>query len=74
MITMDENLNGIKIVLLDLDGTVYLGGVPIPGALEFLERCKERDVKTIFLSNNSSKSVNQYLAKLKSIGIAKKKN
>ena len=69
MITMDENLNGIKIVLLDLDGTIYLGGVPIPGALEFLQRCKERGVKTIFLSNNSSKSVNQYLVKLKSIGI-----
>ncbi len=69
MITMDVNLNGIKIVLLDLDGTIYLGGAPIPGALEFLQRCKKKGVKTIFLSNNSSKSVKQYLAKLKSIGI-----
>lgn len=69
MIAMDENLNGIKITLLDLDGTIYLGGVPIPGALKFLQRCEERRVKTIFLSNNSSKSVNQYLTKLNSIGI-----
>ena len=60
---------GMKIVLLDLDGTIHLGGIPIPGAVDFIQRCHESGIKTIFLSNNSSKSVNEYVVKLNSMGI-----
>ena len=66
---MDASLQGIKIVLLDLDGTIHLGGVPIPGALEFIERCRKRGIAPIFLSNNSSRSVKQYVEKLHGMGI-----
>lgn len=66
---MDNNLDGVEAVFLDLDGTIYLGGDLIPGALEFLERCYEKGVKRFFLSNNSSRSVNQYLKKLHDFGI-----
>ena len=66
---MDSKLSGIKAVFLDLDGTIYLGGNLIPGALEFLERCKQQGVQRYFLSNNSSKSVEQYVAKLDAMGI-----
>ena len=66
---MDASLQGIKIVLLDLDGTIHLGGVPIPGALEFIQRCRVNDIATIFLSNNSSCSVKQYVEKLHGMGI-----
>ena len=30
---------GMKIVLLDLEGTIHLGGTPIPGAVDFIQRC-----------------------------------
>ena len=60
---------GMKMVLLDLDGTIHLGGIPIPGAVDFIQRCHENGIKTIFLSNNSSKSVNEYVVKLNSMGI-----
>ena len=66
---MDAKLSGIKVVFLDLDGTIYLGGNLIPGALEFLSRCQESGVKRYFLSNNSSKSVDQYVAKLNAMNI-----
>ena len=46
---------GMKIVLLDLDGTIHLGGIPIPGAVDFIQRCHESGIKTIFLCYNSSK-------------------
>ena len=36
---MDAALDGIEAVFLDLDGTIYLGGELIPGAMEFLARC-----------------------------------
>tara|TARA_S200000501_G_scaffold61047_1_gene51639 strand:+ start:69 stop:830 length:762 start_codon:yes stop_codon:yes gene_type:complete len=62
-------LDGIDAIFLDLDGTIYLGGEPIEGALDFLERLKQRGIRRFFLSNNSSKSVSQYLEKLTSMGI-----
>ena len=66
---MDASLSGIDAVFLDLDGTIYLGGELIEGAEAFLERCKEQGVQRYFLSNNSSKSVAQYLTKLHALGL-----
>ena len=66
---MDSNLDDIDAVFLDLDGTIYLGGDLIPGALDFLDRCDVRGIRRFFLSNNSSRSVSQYLNKLSSMGI-----
>ena len=66
---MDSSLEGIKAIFLDLDGTIYLGGELIEGALSFLSRLKDSGIRRFFLSNNSSKSVDQYLVKLQSLGI-----
>ncbi len=66
---IDEGLNGIDAVFLDLDGTVYLGDGLIEGASEFLNRLEQRSIRRFFLSNNSSKSVGQYLEKLSGMGI-----
>jgi HAD superfamily hydrolase (TIGR01450 family) len=66
---MDADLAEIDVVFLDLDGTIYLGGDLIQGALEFLNRCDARGVKRYFLSNNSSRSVDQYVSKLNGLGI-----
>ena len=66
---MDASLDGVLTVFCDLDGTLYLGDELIPGALEFLERCEARGIRRFFLSNNSSRSVEQYLAKLRGLGI-----
>ena len=66
---MDARLEGIDAVFLDLDGTIYLGGNLIPGALEFLARCEELGVRRYFLSNNSSRSVEQYVEKLHKMNI-----
>ena len=66
---MNTNLSGIKLVFLDLDGTIYLGDELIEGALDFLKRCEKRGIQKYFLSNNSSKSVDQYVSKLTGLGI-----
>ena len=66
---MDSSLEGVKAVFLDLDGTIYLGGELIPGALEFLSRCEKQGVQRYFLSNNSSRSVEQYVTKLHKMNI-----
>jgi glycerol 3-phosphatase-2 len=66
---MDASLADIDAVFLDLDGTIYLGGDLIEGAEAFLQRCEVRGVQRYFLSNNSSKSVSQYLTKLHALGL-----
>ena len=66
---MDAGLSNVKAVFLDLDGTIYLGSNLIEGALEFLDRCDEKCVKRFFLSNNSSRSVSQYVEKLHKMNI-----
>ena len=61
---INESLNGIEAIFLDLDGTIYLGDELIEGAIDFLNRLGSRGIARFFLSNNSSKSVAQYLHKL----------
>ena len=62
------DLKDITLYLLDMDGTVNLGYDPIDGAKEFLETLKEQGKNFIFLTNNSSKSKNDYVEKMRSLG------
>ena len=68
------SLEGLQAIFLDLDGTIYLGGKLIPGALDFLDRCSERGIARFFLSNNSSRSTLQYREKLSGFGIEVKED
>ncbi|MEF8840920.1 MAG: HAD-IIA family hydrolase [Haloarculaceae archaeon] len=55
--------------VLDLDGTVYRGRDPIPGAPEAIERLRERGLALLFLSNNPTKSREAYVERLDRMGI-----
>lgn len=66
----ESRLPGIRCFLLDLDGTVYLGGRLLPGAAEFLRRARETGRDFAFLTNNSSRSGEDYLMKLTGMGLA----
>ncbi|MEG0395492.1 MAG: HAD-IIA family hydrolase [Oscillospiraceae bacterium] len=63
-----ENLAKTKVFLLDMDGTFYLGEKLLPGALRFLKECKENGKSFCFLTNNSSKSAEDYIKKLEKMG------
>ncbi|MBN1578015.1 MAG: HAD-IIA family hydrolase [Chitinispirillaceae bacterium] len=65
-----ERLRCVKLFLLDLDGTVYLGSKPIPGALDFIGNLKRCGIGYLFLTNNSSKSAAEYVAKLTAMGFS----
>lgn len=47
--------------LFDIDGVVCLGNEPVPGAAEVLKALQERAKKLMFVSNTSSRSVEQVL-------------
>jgi len=58
-----------KLFLLDMDGTIYLDNDLFDGTIEFLNYVKEIGGRYIFLTNNSSKSVDKYIEKLGKLGI-----
>ena len=55
--------------LFDLDGTIYLGDVVLPGAVETIAALRAARRRTIFLSNNPTRTRRQYAAKLTALGI-----
>ena len=60
-----EQLQKIKLFLMDMDGTVYLGPQKIPGAFEALETLRQNGRRICFLTNNSSRSQDQYVEHIK---------
>lgn len=63
-----ERLSNIKCFVLDMDGTIYLGGRVLPGAKELLELFEQRGIPYFFFTNNSSKSPSAYIEKLQALG------
>ncbi len=58
-----------KLFLLDMDGTIYLGNRLFDGTLDFLNLIKNTGRRAMFLTNNSSKSLDKYVEKLNGMGI-----
>ncbi len=57
-------------LLLDLDGTVYLGGQPIDHVAPALSRAAVLGAKSVFVTNNASRPPAEVAAALTSMGIA----
>lgn len=58
-----------KFFLLDMDGTIYLDNDLFDGTIDFLNEVKVKGGRYLFVTNNSSKSTDAYVKKLKNIGI-----
>lgn len=67
---MNKRLNDIRHLALDMDGTIYSGGTLFESTLPFLALMERLGMGHTFLTNNSSKSSKDYLARLSKIGIA----
>lgn len=65
-----ENIKKLRLFLLDMDGTIYLDDQLFDGVTDFLSHVKAIGGKYMFLTNNSSKSVEKYIEKLAALGIA----
>ena len=63
-----SSLADIRLFLLDMDGTVYLGSRLLPGSLDFLRYLEESGRDHLFLTNNSSRNADYYSKKLTKLG------
>ena len=61
-------LSNKRCVILDMDGTIYLGDTPIKNAVDFII-ANWNNINFYFLTNNTSKSPMSYVKKLNSMGI-----
>lgn len=59
----------IKHVALDMDGTIYMGSTLFPWTKNFLSSLTEHGIGYSFLTNNPTKSIPDYLKKLRGLGI-----
>ncbi|RYG17601.1 HAD-IIA family hydrolase [bacterium] len=57
-----------RAVLFDLDGTLYRGAEPIPGAIETVEELIDRGVLVRYVTNNATLTREAFAAKLRGMG------
>lgn len=55
--------------ICDLDGVIWLGDRPVPGSAEAVARLRAAGETVLFVTNNSSLTIADYLAKLGAVGI-----
>ncbi len=64
-----QTIQNIKLFLFDMDGTLYLGDRLFDFTKELLQAIRDNGGTYLFMTNNSSKSVADYIKKLQKMGI-----
>ena len=67
---LKEYVQKLKLYLFDMDGTLYLGDRLYDFTIELLDTIKNTGGTYLFMTNNSSKSVDKYIEKLGKLGIS----
>ena len=62
-------LRNKKLWLFDMDGTIYLGNQVFPGTVPLFTEIRRRGARYMLVTNNSSKSVETYVEKVRKMGI-----
>ena len=60
----------IKAVIFDLDGVIYRGQTPLPGAGDVTRWLRARDFQTYYFTNNSTKTRESYVELLAGYGVS----
>jgi 4-nitrophenyl phosphatase len=66
---MTHLIKSIQCLIFDMDGTIYLGSRLLPGAANSIHHLNEISFPYFFLTNNSSRSKEDYARKLTEMGL-----
>lgn len=69
-----SSLKEKKLWLFDMDGTIYNENTLFDGALDLFDQIARDGGKYVFITNNSSKSLDDYVRKVNNLGIKADKN
>lgn len=64
-----EKLKHINNLVIDMDGVLYRGDVPLPGLTEFFGFIRRHDINFVLATNNSTRSPKAYADKLAGMGV-----
>src|SRR5689334_12312480 len=62
-------LSKIKALIIDMDGVIWKADAPIGDLPAIFQRIRERGIKYVFATNNSTRTSDEYVARLKEFGI-----
>ena len=62
-------VSAYDVVVLDLDGVVYLGNDPVPHAAEVLRSLRSSGAQLAYVTNNASRPPGQVVERLESVGV-----
>ena len=62
-------LSSLQTLLIDMDGVLYRGPYALPGACELFALIRRYGISYNLITNNSSRTTQQYLGKLRGFGI-----
>ena len=62
-------VDGYDLVIFDLDGVVYLGTEPVPGAVEAVNRLHELGVAVVYATNNAARRPDEVALLLTGLGV-----
>ena len=65
---MPTALRDIAGFLVDMDGVLYRDDTPLPGMQEFVHLVQRRSIPHLFLTNNSSRTPQEYAEKMRALG------
>src|SRR5512133_1237993 len=63
------NLHSIKALIIDMDGVIWKADAPIGDLAATFNRIRERGLKFVFATNNSTKTSEQYVTRLTDFGV-----
>ncbi len=63
-----DDLSTIKALLADMDGVWFVGGTPIPGAIEALARLRARRIPVRLITNTTTKTRSQLAERMRTMG------
>ena len=69
-----EIIKNKKLFIFDMDGTIYLGGIPFEFAKRFIKNLRNSGKKVLFFTNNASHTSDFYLNKLTRLGFDPRKD
>lgn len=62
-------VDGYDLVIFDLDGVVYLGTEPVPGAVDAVNALHERRIPLVYATNNAARRPDEVALLLNALGI-----
>lgn len=67
---LNNQIRKKKLFLLDIDGTISFDATLFDGTMDFMNRVNAMGGKYIFITNNSTKGIEDYILKFQKLGIA----